>query len=147
MPLVRITPAHGYIPGHIETTLIQQGVKDLPPRTKDGSVTMHLTQLELDKFLLKGSSHRVEFPSQEAAPAAVAAPSSPTMTISDPPTAEDIMRVINCPQDMAELIVKRNALIALGMSPEQADHAMDKDAMDDEDADPSELKGKEETKA
>lgn len=56
---VKITPAHGYIPGHVETTLMQMGVTP-PARTPDGTVTMELSEAQIEKFALRGGSHKIE---------------------------------------------------------------------------------------
>ena len=53
---IRITPAYGYVHGHIETLLIRLGITP-PARRPDGIVEMDMSEAQIGAFQLTGNAH------------------------------------------------------------------------------------------
>jgi predicted nucleic acid-binding Zn ribbon protein len=91
---IRITPAHGYVHGHIETLLIRQGITP-PARRPDGIVELDMSEAQIAAFRLTGNAHKIERLADSEAPAPVAeAPAPPP---APAPAADSPFVALTCP--------------------------------------------------
>jgi len=95
---IRITPAYGYVHGHIETLLIRQGITP-PARRPDGIVELEMSEAQVATFQLTGNAHKIERLADSEAPAPVAeAPApSPAPAPAAAPVADSPFVALTCP--------------------------------------------------
>ena len=93
---VRIIPAHGYVHGHAENLLLQQGIA-VPVRRPDGIVEVDLTEQQIATFQLKGNAHRLERLAEGDVSAPAAAPVPQAAAAPVAPVVESAFVTLECP--------------------------------------------------
>ena len=93
---IRITPAYGYVHGHIETLLIRPGITP-PARSPDGIVELEMSEAQVATFQLTGNAHRIERLADSEAAAPVAEAPAPPAPAPPAPAVDSPFVALTCP--------------------------------------------------